>query len=117
MVEFKILRITDVGGAISVVVQVPSVGKIVPISYNPTAFKLMTPEEVEYSVADMVNQMFGGANVQTMIGESQIVKLSKYFKLHDEKRSMIDSNVIIQNRKEEKPPSTDIQPVVKPGTE
>jgi hypothetical protein len=117
MVEFKILRITDVGGAISVVVQIPSLGKIVPISYNPAAFKVMTPEEVEYSVADMINQMFGDANIQTMIGESKIVSLSKHFRLHDESRPMMDSNNINRSKKEVDPPDTSIQPIVKPDTE
>ena len=98
MVEYKVLRVTDNEGSISVVVQVPSVNKIVPICFNSQSFKQMTEEEIEYSTSQMIEQMFGGQELQTMPGAniqvSKVEKMHKYFNVDDPDRKLIDSQSI-----------------------
>lgn len=96
MVQYKILRVTDEGGAISIVVSIPSRNKIIPICMNPAAFKQMMPEEVEMNVNNIVEQMFGEelATATGVIQESKIVKVHKFLDLDNPDRPMRDSKRI-----------------------
>ena len=79
MVEYKVVRITDSGSSIAVVVQIPSMGgKTVPITFNPSSFNQMSDEEIEYSIQEMVDNMF--SRPQTVgVGVSKIDRLRKSF--------------------------------------
>ena len=90
MVEYKVLRVSDTGGSIAVVVQVPSVNKIVPICFNPTAFNAMSEEEIEHSVAEHVAQMF--EKPQMGIAESKLSKMQKRFGCDQEEKPLRDTN-------------------------
>ena len=95
MVAYKVLRVTDNGGSISVVVQITNSGKIAPICFNPASFEQMTPEEIDQSIAEMVEQMFGRdeilATATGEISESKVVKIGKYFDTDKEEKPIRDS--------------------------
>lgn len=91
MVEYKVLRVTDNGGTIAVIVQIPSENnKTVPICFNPQAFNDMSEEEIEQSVADHVAQMFD--RPQMGIEESKIVKMQKRFGVNEKEKPVRDTN-------------------------
>ena len=78
MVDYKVLRVADNGGSISVIVQIPSENnKVVPICFNPQAFNDMSEEEVDQAVNSHVAQMF--ERPQTGVEDNKVMKMRKYF--------------------------------------
>lgn len=91
MVEYKVLRVDDENGTIAVVVQVPSVNKIVPICFNKQNFERMSEEEIEHSVAEMVDMMYSVP--QTMGSEvSKLERMRKHFGLDLPEKPIRDTN-------------------------
>lgn len=95
MVQYKILRVTDNGGSVAVVVQFVNSGKTAPICFNPMSFEQMTTEEIEQSVAEMVEQMCAGKNMLATatgeINESKVVKVGRYFETDKEDKPIRDT--------------------------
>lgn len=109
MVQYKVLRVTDNGGSIAVVVQFVNSRKTAPICFNPASFHQMTPEEIEQSIADMVEQMCAGremlATATGEVNESKVVKVGRYFETDKEDKPIRDSKPKYKTPKEVGPPN------------
>jgi hypothetical protein len=94
MVEYEVKRIQDDEGGVSVFVHVPSVNKILPITFNRQTFEKMSEDEIEFAVAEMIDQMFSPPP-QTGVVVTKAEVMRKRFGLQDGGNQVRESRIIM----------------------